>query len=100
VRILYLFIFPIPDAVCFVGVDLCVHRRKRRSLFVVQKHWPDFYYAYLLTAFNLIRLETYSLLWDGKKFGLLDRRSSARPGLGLDIIHFNLEGFYVWMQTS
>ena len=24
VRILYLFIFPIPDAVCFVGVDLCV----------------------------------------------------------------------------
>jgi hypothetical protein len=25
---------------------------------------------------------------------------TARPGLGLDIIHFNLEGFYVWMQTT
>ena len=28
VRILYLFIFPIPDAVCFVGVDLCVYKRR------------------------------------------------------------------------
>ena len=34
-RILYLFIFPIPDAVCFVGVDLCVIKEgeeKRRDL--------------------------------------------------------------------
>jgi hypothetical protein len=31
VRILYLFIFPIPDAICFVGVDLCVYKRRRRK---------------------------------------------------------------------
>jgi hypothetical protein len=30
-----------------------------------------------------------------RKFGVLDRRSTARPGLGLDIIHFNLEDFLV-----
>jgi hypothetical protein len=34
-----------------------------------------------------------SLLWDGKKFGVLDRQSTARPGL--DIIHFNLKDFFV-----
>ncbi len=30
VRILYLFIFPIPDAVCFGGVVLSVYKRRRR----------------------------------------------------------------------
>ena len=30
-----------------------------------------------------------------RKIEVLDRRSTARPGLGLDIIHFNLEDFLV-----
>jgi hypothetical protein len=30
VRILYLFIFPIPDALCFVYVGFCVYERRRR----------------------------------------------------------------------
>jgi hypothetical protein len=43
------------------------------SLFVVQKYWSDFYYACLLSALIWVGQETYSLLWDGKKFGVLDR---------------------------
>ena len=60
------------------------------SLFVIEKYFPDFYYAYLLTALNLSLLGDVLALWDGKKFGVLDHRSTARPGLGLGIIHFNL----------